>query len=51
MKSKKIKILDAKHHKELINDEFEICDIIKPNINQKKKMKVMKKSNPLKMPS
>jgi hypothetical protein len=31
MKNKKVKIVDALHHKELIGDEFEIQYIIKPD--------------------
>jgi hypothetical protein len=40
MKNKKIEIVDAKHHKELIGDEFEVRNIIK---TEKKPNKIMDK--------
>jgi hypothetical protein len=49
MKNKKVEIVDAKHHKELIGDEFEVRNIIKTEKKRKKVMKKIKKertSNP-----
>jgi hypothetical protein len=43
MKNKKVEIVDAKHHKELIGDEFEVRNIIKTEKKRKKIMKVIEK--------
>jgi hypothetical protein len=51
MKNKKIEIVDAKHHKELIGDEFEVRNIIKTEKKRKKVMKATEKRQNLQAPA
>jgi hypothetical protein len=51
MKNKKVEIVDAKHHKELIGDEFEVRNIIKTEKKRKKVMKTTGKRQNLQAPA